>query len=331
MRDRARTPPRRSSSPVPPAASAAALVEALLARGDRVVALDRVEVAARDGVRAYAVDLLDEAAVTRALDDAAAAGMASATSWRSPAARCRTRSPASTRPPCRSTCSARRSSRTSSPRGSRCAPRFPTCERRPGDRSITLTSSTDALAAYGLPAYAAAKAGLLGLVRSLAATLGADGIRINAVAPGDVPTERNVREWAHVPGWYDRLREASVLDRLGTPPDIARDLSRADRPAARHRPDHRRRRRPDASPAPTPSARAGAAGGAPMRVASDRDDDRVGAVPAPRGVEPGRARRRHRHPRPGRDRRRRWSAGARRAAARTRRRSRPRSRRWRRS
>ncbi len=90
-----------------------------------------------------------------------------------------------------------------------------------GDRSITLTSSTDALAAYGLPAYAAAKAGLLGLVRSLAATLGADGIRINAVAPGDVPTARNVREWAHVPGWYDRLREASVLDRLGTPADIA--------------------------------------------------------------------------------------------------------------
>src|SRR4051794_11443174 len=49
----------------------AALVEALLARGDHVVALDRVEVRARDGVRAYAVDLLDEAAVTRALDDAA--------------------------------------------------------------------------------------------------------------------------------------------------------------------------------------------------------------------------------------------------------------------
>ena len=30
-----------------------------------------------------------------------------------------------------------------------------------------------------------------------------------------------MREWAHVSGWYDRLREASVLDRLGTPPDIA--------------------------------------------------------------------------------------------------------------
>ena len=97
----------------------------------------------------------------------------------------------------------------------------PALRRADGDRSITLTSSTDALASYGLPAYAAAKAGLLGLVRSLAAPLGADGIRINAVAPGDVPTPRNVREWAHVPGWYDRMRDASVLGRLAEPEDVA--------------------------------------------------------------------------------------------------------------
>ena len=84
-----------------------------------------------------------------------------------------------------------------------------TCGGRTGDRSITLTTSTDALASYGLPAYAAAKAGLIGLVHSLAGPLGADGIRINAVAPGDVPTPRNVREWGHVPGWYDRLREGA--------------------------------------------------------------------------------------------------------------------------
>ena len=58
-------------------------------------------------------------------------------------------------------------------------------------------------------------------MHSLAGPLGADGIRINAVAPGDVPTPRNVREWGHVPGWYDGLRESSPLGRLGTPEDIA--------------------------------------------------------------------------------------------------------------
>jgi NAD(P)-dependent dehydrogenase (short-subunit alcohol dehydrogenase family) len=41
------------------------------------------------------------------------------------------------------------------------------------------------------------------------------------VAPGDVPTPRNVREWGHVPGWYDAIREATPLGRLATPEDIA--------------------------------------------------------------------------------------------------------------
>ena len=99
---------------------------------------------------------------------------------------------------------------------------LPHLRRSDGDRSIALTTSTDALASYGLPAYAAAKAGLIGMVHALAASLAGEGIRINAVAPGDVPTPRNVREWGHVPGWYDRLREGVPLGRLGTPEDVAR-------------------------------------------------------------------------------------------------------------
>lgn len=90
-----------------------------------------------------------------------------------------------------------------------------------GDRTISFTSSTDALVSYGLGAYAAAKAGVLGLVRSLAGPLGHEGIRINAVAPGDVPTARNEREWAHMPEWYDRLREGTALGRLVTVEEVA--------------------------------------------------------------------------------------------------------------
>ncbi len=198
----------------------AALVDALLARGDQVVALDRSEVEARTGVRSYAVDLLDEVAVAGALAEAVAGVairhvVAIAGGALPDEKRC-------VDPVALSLEVFRRSLDQNLVTAwivLRAA--LPHLRALGGDRSITLTSSTDALAAYGLPAYAAAKAGLLGLVRSLAATLGADGIRINAVAPGDVPTARNVREWAHVPGWYDRLREASVLDRLGTPEDIA--------------------------------------------------------------------------------------------------------------
>jgi NAD(P)-dependent dehydrogenase (short-subunit alcohol dehydrogenase family) len=89
-----------------------------------------------------------------------------------------------------------------------------------GDRSISFVSSTDALLSCGLPAYAAAKAGLIGLVRALTGPLGAEGIRINAVAPGDIPTERNVAEWGHIDGWYSRMREATALDRLVTADEV---------------------------------------------------------------------------------------------------------------
>ncbi len=45
------------------------------------------------------------------------------------------------------------------------------------------------------PAYAAAKAGIVGLTKGLAGALGKFGIRVNAIAPGWVQTERQKRLW----------------------------------------------------------------------------------------------------------------------------------------
>ncbi|MHB2029407.1 MAG: SDR family NAD(P)-dependent oxidoreductase [Acidimicrobiales bacterium] len=98
---------------------------------------------------------------------------------------------------------------------------MPKLREASGDRSMTFVTSTDALLSYGLPGYAAAKAGIIGLVRSLASPLGAEGIRVNAIAPGDVPTPRNAREWAHVPDWYERLAASTALRRLCTPEELA--------------------------------------------------------------------------------------------------------------
>jgi len=74
-------------------------------------------------------------------------------------------------------------------------------------------------------AVTAAKTGLLGLVRALAAELGPFGIRANMIVPGTIDTERR---YAH---WYPEFRDAPPgapealkqipLGRLGRPEEIA--------------------------------------------------------------------------------------------------------------
>ena len=90
-----------------------------------------------------------------------------------------------------------------------------------GDRSIALTSSFNALSGWGLPAYSAAKAGLIGLMHALTSPLGKEGIRINVVAPGTVRTPRTERIWAHDPRHFAGLEAQSAMGRLGSPTDVA--------------------------------------------------------------------------------------------------------------
>jgi len=64
--------------------------------------------------------------------------------------------------------------------------------------------------------YTAAKAGLIGLTRSLAKELGPRGFRVNVVAPGPVATETDVPEEV-----LERYRSLIALGRLGRPEEIA--------------------------------------------------------------------------------------------------------------
>jgi len=70
--------------------------------------------------------------------------------------------------------------------------------------------------------YSAAKAGLIGMTRTLCLELGADGITVNAVAPGPVATELFDR--GHPPGSNKRQHviDSIPVRRVGTPDDVAR-------------------------------------------------------------------------------------------------------------
>jgi 3-oxoacyl-[acyl-carrier protein] reductase len=70
--------------------------------------------------------------------------------------------------------------------------------------------------AYGH--YVAAKAAMVGLTRSWARELGADGINVNLIAPGWIPVERH-RDGD--PADLESYRRLVPLQRIGTPVDVA--------------------------------------------------------------------------------------------------------------
>lgn len=92
----------------------------------------------------------------------------------------------------------------------------PALERR-GGGSIICVSSIAGICGHGLTAYASAKAGIFGLVISSAIDLGPRGIRVNAIAPGQVWTPMAATRGDEV---RERRRLANPLQTEGTGWDI---------------------------------------------------------------------------------------------------------------
>ncbi len=84
--------------------------------------------------------------------------------------------------------------------------------------AIVNISSTSALSGEGAPHYAASKAALIGMVRSMARELGPRGIRINNVMPGAVETPilKNISS-----EWKNQMVAGIPLGRIADPSDIA--------------------------------------------------------------------------------------------------------------
>lgn len=90
-----------------------------------------------------------------------------------------------------------------------------------GRGNILFISSINALAHFGNPAYAAAKAGMLAYMRAIAVEYGRHGLRANAVCPGSVRTgawdHREVTE----PGIATRAAALYPMGRMVTPQEVA--------------------------------------------------------------------------------------------------------------
>jgi D-xylose 1-dehydrogenase len=91
-----------------------------------------------------------------------------------------------------------------------------------GDGSIINFGSTSWMVGQGgMPAYLSAKAAVTGLTRALARDLGPMGIRVNAIVPGWIMTERQVRLWL-TPESEQELLRRQCLKRKLSPEDVAR-------------------------------------------------------------------------------------------------------------
>jgi NAD(P)-dependent dehydrogenase (short-subunit alcohol dehydrogenase family) len=97
---------------------------------------------------------------------------------------------------------------------------IPEMRSRSYGRIVNISSVASLRPDYGLSAYAAAKAGVLGLTKTMALELGKFGITVNAILPGPIYTgmTRQNFDQEYIRTHWERK---TAVRRLGAPEDIA--------------------------------------------------------------------------------------------------------------
>jgi D-xylose 1-dehydrogenase len=86
---------------------------------------------------------------------------------------------------------------------------------------VNMSSISWMIPSTGIPVYVAAKAAIVGMTRTLAHELGPTGIRVNAVLPGAIATEKQKR-LIYTPEYKAEIMAAQALKRDILPEDVAR-------------------------------------------------------------------------------------------------------------
>lgn len=97
--------------------------------------------------------------------------------------------------------------------------------RQAGNGRIVLISSRAALGLETRTCYSATKSGMMGMARTWALELGADGITVNVVAPGPIAETEMFDGAVQDDEKRQAIANSIPVKRLGTPSDVARAVN----------------------------------------------------------------------------------------------------------
>lgn len=111
---------------------------------------------------------------------------------------------------------------------------LPAMRAAKGGAIVNLASTAALVGSVRLGAYAASKAAIVSMTRSLALSVAPDGIRVNAVCPGAIDTDMFAELHASDPsgGTFRRLSALHPLGRVGRPEEVAETIAFLASPAA---------------------------------------------------------------------------------------------------